>query len=797
MKNKNSKRLAPYWLAIGMFVMFQGSIWGALPFGSLDCPKANSSQCPTTNLSGAINVGGWALSQNTVSKVSIYREPVVGEPPGLVFIQDVSFIAGSRPDVAAAYPNYPNNNWGWGTLVLSNEILDSNGDGGRGNGTYRLHTIAYDPFGNSADFGQVTISVNNAASHIPFGTIDTPSEGGGAPGTSYLNWGWALTPQPNIIPTGGTTISVWIDGQFVGYPVYNLSRCDVDQAFPNLRNSGSTNCAQNGSSPGPVGYFSFDTTPYMPTNPYANGLHTISWTVIDNAGNAAGIGSRWFRVAAPVTTAEYDIARTGAYANEVTLTPGNVNASQFGRLWSYPVDGCVYAHPLYMPRVSMNGQMHNVVYIATANNSVYAYDADSSNQTPLWHKGPADFGTPPSPGDGDLHNCANNDFDGPTGIIGTPAIANGTNGSQWMWFVTANVGQYYLRAVNIATGALVVSTQVSATGFGAAHQLQRPGLLVDPSDTYVSLAFGSYNDTSPYQGWVFTYLTNGDPQGALNLAARSNYGASVWMSGGGIASDGNYMYFTTSNGLDDTSPPDYPHSILQLSVAGPPIVGAYIDTTDMNDWNDHDLDLGSSRAIVVPGWNYVISGSKFGDLFIVNRTAPLASSSLQHQLHICNPTRNETSEDFWAFWNGFAFWNNAVFAWCGNDVLRAFNFTNLLSGSTSPVQSAPTQGSTALSVADRGANVTVSSSGVSNGIVWATLPSPANADPTLFPGGQLVAYDANNLAAGPLYKSQLNGLNFQKFTPPIVANGRVYVPTAGSSSGNPQVLVYGLGGQNP
>jgi hypothetical protein len=249
------------------------------PFGYVDCPNPNNSGCPTTNLSGAVNVTGWALSTYTVSSVGIYRAPVPGES-GLVFIQYANFIAGSRPDVAAAYPSYPNNNWGFGTQVVSNLLPDSNGDGGHGNGNYTLYVIAYDPNGRNTTIGTISISVDNRDSVLPFGTIDTPADGATISGTAYVNFGWALAPQPYQIPTNGSTIWVYIDGQVVGHPTYNQYRSDIASLFPGLYNSN-----------GAVGFFYINTTLYSPL-----GLHTISWAVYDNAGHAAGIGSRYFSV---------------------------------------------------------------------------------------------------------------------------------------------------------------------------------------------------------------------------------------------------------------------------------------------------------------------------------------------------------------------------------------------------------------------------------------------------------------------------------------------------------------------
>ena len=268
-------------LTTSLLCLFPALLSAQNPFGNLDSP-ANGS----TNLAGAINVTGWALSVYTVSTLSIYRSPVPGES-GLVYIQNASFIAGSRPDVAAAYPSYPNNNWGFGTQVLTNELPDSNGDGGRGNGTYTLYAIAYDPYGRNATIGQATISVDNRDSPNPFGAIDTPAEGGTASGT-YTNFGWALAPQPNQIPTDGSTIWVYVDGQPLGNAAYNNYRSDIAGLFPGLYNS-------NGAG----GFFYIYTGPLFPTNPYNNGLHTISWAVYDSVGHGAGIGSRWFSISAP------------------------------------------------------------------------------------------------------------------------------------------------------------------------------------------------------------------------------------------------------------------------------------------------------------------------------------------------------------------------------------------------------------------------------------------------------------------------------------------------------------------
>jgi hypothetical protein len=244
------------------------------PFGYIDTPVNN-----TTGIAGAVGVTGWALSGVGVETVAIWREPVTNENPNsLIFIGTAEIIVGSRPDVAMTYPGYPGNTSGWGYQILTNELPNSNGQAGTGNGTYHLHALVTDNANTVADIGTTTITVNNAGSALPFGTIDTPTQGGTVSGT-IVNFGWVLTPQPNIIPIDGSTIRVFIDNLPVGHPVYNNYRTDIATLFPDYQNS-----------QGAVGYY------YLDTTQLTNGLHTISWVARDSAGNAQGLGSRYFKV---------------------------------------------------------------------------------------------------------------------------------------------------------------------------------------------------------------------------------------------------------------------------------------------------------------------------------------------------------------------------------------------------------------------------------------------------------------------------------------------------------------------
>ncbi len=241
----------------------------ANPFGNFDTPPDNAA-----GVAGAIPVTGWALDAVEVVKVDIWREAVGSEPAGtLINIGDAVFVDGARPDVESLNPNVPfNYRAGWGYQMLTNFLPN-------GNGTFKLHAIAHNKGGGSRDLGTKTITVDNAHSIKPFGTLDTPGQGGPATGSAFVNFGWALAPNPNRIPVDGSTISVIINGQSVGHPTYNQFRPDIAALFPGYLNSG-----------GAVGFFYIDTTTLT------NGVHTISWNVFDNVGHGDGIGSRYFNV---------------------------------------------------------------------------------------------------------------------------------------------------------------------------------------------------------------------------------------------------------------------------------------------------------------------------------------------------------------------------------------------------------------------------------------------------------------------------------------------------------------------
>ena len=268
--------------------------WGSMPevdppFGSFDTPVNGA------NVASSIAVTGWALDDSGVQSVKIYR----GSGSTLYYVGDATMVEGARPDVAATYPGYPNNTKaGWGYMMLTNFLPNG------GNGTYTLHAVATDIYGKSTTLGSKTIYCDNANAVKPFGAIDAPSQGGTASGSSFVNWGWALTPQPKHIPTDGSTLKVFVDGAYVGNPHYNIYRSDIANLFPTYANSN-----------GAIGYF------YLDTTAYADGVHTIHWTARDNEGKTDGIGSRYFTIDntnSPASSVQFSKSKPGIKLKSVS-----------------------------------------------------------------------------------------------------------------------------------------------------------------------------------------------------------------------------------------------------------------------------------------------------------------------------------------------------------------------------------------------------------------------------------------------------------------------------------------------
>ena len=240
-------------------------------------------------MAGSLGITGWALSEVGIAAVEIFRDPMPGEGTTPVFIGTAAMVEGVRSDVQAAYTALPfAARAGWGYMLPTN-TLPNNGDG-----TFRILAYARDLDGRTTLLGSRRITCDNTEAKVPFGAIDTPGQGEIISG-AIINFGWALSPQPNSIPVDGSTIDVMVDDVVVGHPVYGFERGDITSMFPGYKNTKTA-----------VGYFPLD------TRLMTNGLHTIAWVVRDTAGHAQGIGSRF-------VTVRNELAPNAAIAESVSV----------------------------------------------------------------------------------------------------------------------------------------------------------------------------------------------------------------------------------------------------------------------------------------------------------------------------------------------------------------------------------------------------------------------------------------------------------------------------------------------
>jgi hypothetical protein len=491
-----------------------------------------------------------------------------------------------------------------------------------------------------------------------------------------------------------------------------------------------------------------------------------------------------------------DKLRTGQYLNESVLTPANVNQAQFGKLLSYPVDGIAHASPLYVANVNIPSQgFHNVVYVATEHDSVYAFDAEGLSSGPLWKVsflGPGVTSVPAS----DTGEAS--DIPGEVGVTGTPVI-DAASGTLYVVAKTKEGTNYFqrLHALDIATGAekfggpVVIQASVTGTGSGsqagqvpfyALHQNQRPALLLSNGVVYV--AWGSHGDTPPYHGWVVGYnaLTL-QPVMVFNTTPNA-LGAGIWMGGGGPSTDSNgNIYFTTANGTFDvnTGGTDYGDTFVKISPSG--TILDYFTPHDQGAMDTNNWDLGSGPPLLLPDQSgpnphLMVGAGKTGTIYVINRdNMGHYNSSNDNQIvqSLVNAFPRGTPEPG----NDIApvYFNGVVYFSPINDVIQAFRITNGLL-STGPVS----QGATVF--AYPGGGLAISANGGSNGILWAVQRIDVSTP------GVLRAYDATNLAS-ELYNSNQAGLRDAldvpaKFAPPIVVNGKVFVVS------NNQLTAYGL-----
>jgi outer membrane protein assembly factor BamB len=558
--------------------------------------------------------------------------------------------------------------------------------------------------------------------------------------------------------------------------------------------------------------------------PRTPGVYRITATTIaDPPGPGAPARSRSVRVGvtdlAGVYTYHDDLARDGANEREYALTPADVNASSFGKLFSCTVDGAVYAQPLWASHLEVNGKSRNVVFVATAHDSLYAFDADQSPCLELWKVSLIDWrhgtdgGETTVPAGADLHLVGRGDGDisPEVGVTGTPVIDPSTG---TLYVVSKSViysaglrFKVRLHAIDLASGAEKPGSpvEITATCLGAGgrrisfdprNENQRAGLALVNGTVYV--AFGSHEDHRPFYGWLLGYRYDGssfERTSTLNVAPNSGDGG-IWMGGAAPAADAaGHLYLVTGNARFDAAaadPPndDYGDSLLELS--GDLKVLQYITPSNQHFNDVQNNDFGSGGVVLAnlpegrPFSHIALAAGKDGDLFVLDRgrLGGYGDGNAWQEL------RAGTEKDVAGAYPGViftegAFWNGRYYAAGAGVPLEGYRLdphTARLSfqgaAADPPAFGYP------------GGTPAISAAGDSNGIVWVLdirrycTPGSQGCGPVV-----LRAYDA--LTLRELWSSPLSGPdaagNAVKFTVPTIANGRVYIGTRGNNTGD----VYG------
>jgi hypothetical protein len=511
------------------------------------------------------------------------------------------------------------------------------------------------------------------------------------------------------------------------------------------------------------------------------------WTLAALALNAEEPGT------AKVLTYHNDVARTGQNLEERILTHANVNVQKFGKVGFLNTDGLVDAEPLYVSNLTIAGRPHNVVFVATEHNSVYAFDANTLAQ--LWHVSLVGSTETPS----DDRQCAQ--VSPEIGITSTPVISlNGTGGVLYLVAMSKDrEGHYFqrLHALDIATGAEMPDSPVAIEAefpnlkghitFDPKQYKERASLLL--LDGIVYTTWASHCDEGDYSGWVIGYdATTLKQANVLNLTPNGNDGA-IWMSGAGPAVDPRgYIYFLDANGtfdstLDSSGFPihrDFGNAFLKLSAAHDKVtVADYFNTHDTEAQSGKDLDLGSGGALILPDfqdasgktWQLAVGAGKDKRIYVVDRNNmgkfhPKKNTGIYQEID-----HAFTGQVF----SMPAYFNNTLYFGAINDNLKAYSITN------AKLLPEPSSKSSA-HFAYPGATPSVSANGSDNAIVWAVEARGSDA-------GVLHAYDAADLTHELYSSAQSHGRDAfadNKFITPMIANGRVFV---GTLTG---VMVFGL-----
>ena len=457
------------------------------------------------------------------------------------------------------------------------------------------------------------------------------------------------------------------------------------------------------------------------------------------------------------------------------LNTGNVNQSQFGLKHTYSVDGQIYAQPLYVPNLTVNGGQHNVVFVATQNDTVYAFDADGLSTSALWS---TSLGTP--------RKVSGSSTGTPmypsVGVTSTPVIDSSTN---TMYVLATTSTGYELNALNILTGTVTGSEKVTAsvkgTGTGSSNGTvslpkgcyQRPGLALANGNVYIGFSFC-------HQGWLLAYDASSLQQKAEFCVTPNGSGGGIWMGGGAPAVDSDgYVYVIAS---DDAGNPESIYEDAFLKFNPDLTVADYFQTSIDPTLIKNDADQGSGGIMILPDNSSgtpheLVGGGKDGFIIILNRDN-------LGQEHTTDQAIQEVKTGVGQYSNIFsspAFWNNTLYYHPENDTLHLFNYDP----ATGKIGTSPAKSGSAV-YGWHGATPSISANGSSDGIVWEIEQTAWKT------GGAAILHAYDAVSAAELYNSTQAAGNRDKagpavrFTLPTVADGQVFVGTAN------QLDIYGL-----
>lgn len=567
---------------------------------------------------------------------------------------------------------------------------------------------------------------------------------------------------------------------------------------------------------------------HFPSIISASALRGVAWSLL-----CAVAAPMFAQTPVPVLTWRYDLTHAGQNTSETALTPSNVNPNNFGKLFAMPVDTTVYAQPLYVPGLKMSdGQTHNVIFVATENDSVYAFDADSNtgaNASPIWQISlltPA-YGAAAGATAQPWQDTGSPDVAPTVGVTGTPVINLATN-TMYLVSKTKENGAYFsrLHAIDITTGKekanghVNITASVAGTGDGGTQvtfsplwQNQRTAL--NYYNGHVYFGYAAHGDITPWHGWLFSYDATTLQQTSVLCLEPNDSGGGVWGSGAGMPIDtniaGGRMFVVTGNG-DRTPPPftsktDFGQSVVAISLANGQLTPTDEWTAFNNQILNHwDLDQGSGGVLMLPdqpGANphLLITAGKESRITVLNRDnlggyAAGASSNTNAVQDIppapplsptnCAPSTS-TQPTCVGFWSTAAYWNGNVYMWAASE--KTGNVPMLFKMNGGVLDTSPDSKGTVVSQFPS-PTFSISSNGAQDGIAWAVRADQFNTHGPAV----LYAFDANDLST-PIYESDAKSRDTagvaNKFSVPVVTNGKVYFAARG------EVDVYGLLNSQP